>query len=58
VELFSRILRKFGKEKALDLMNEIPVKRWVDIGDSKVKMSYFFQLWIDLYKIRKSHSTK
>ena len=58
VELFSRILNRFGKEKALDLMNEIPVKRWVDIGDSKVKMSYFFQLWIDLFKIRKSHSIK
>ncbi len=58
VELFSRILNYFGKEKALNLMNEIPVKRWVDIGDSKVKMSYFFQLWIDLYKIRKTHNTK
>ncbi|WP_394974635.1 glycosyltransferase [uncultured Croceitalea sp.] len=58
VELFSRILNYFGKEKALNLMNEIPVKRWVDIGDSKVKMSYFFQLWIDLYKIQKTHNTK
>lgn len=55
VEIFSRILKHYGKEKALSFMNEIPVKRWVDIGDSKVKMSYFFQLWIDLYKIRKSH---
>lgn len=56
VELFSRILTHFGKEKALSLMNEIPVKQWIDVGDSKVRMSYFFQLWIDLYKIRKSHS--
>jgi glycosyltransferase involved in cell wall biosynthesis len=58
VELFSRILKHFGKKKGLNLMDEIPVKRWVDVGDSKVKMSYFFQLWIDLYKIRKAHKIK
>lgn len=56
VELFSRILKHYGKEKAIGLMNEIPVKQWVDVGDSKVKLSYFFQLWIDLYKIKKSHT--
>ena len=55
VELFSRLLKHFGEKEALDLMNEIPVKRWVDVGESKVRMSYFFQLWIDLFKIRKVH---
>mgnify|MGYP003666076435 CR=1 FL=1 len=27
--------------------------RWVDIGKSKVKMSYFLRLWIDLYLIHR-----
>lgn len=55
VEIFSRVLKHYGKDKAIALMEEIPVKRWVDQGDSKVKLSYFFKLWIDLYKIWKSH---
>jgi len=55
VELFSRLLCHFGKENALNSMDEIPVKRWVDQGESKVKLSYFFRLWYDLYLIRKTH---
>lgn len=55
VELFSRILSHYGKEKALVLMDEIPVNKWIDKGDSKVKLSYFFRLWIDLFLIWRSH---
>ncbi len=55
VELFSRIMSHFGPQKALAIMEEVPVKRWVDQGDSRVKLSYFFKLWIDLWKIRKAH---
>lgn len=55
VELFSRIMSHFGPKKALAIMEEVPIKKWVDPGDSRVKMSYFFKLWIDLWKIRKSH---
>lgn len=55
VELFSRMLCFFGKETAVDKMEEIPVKRWVDQGDSKVKLSYAFRLWYDLYIIWKTH---
>lgn len=56
VELFSRILCEFGKENALHLMDEIPVKQWIDKGGSKVKLSYFFRLWCDLFLIRKRHN--
>ncbi len=55
VELFSRLLCRYGKKIALQKMGEIPVKRWIDSGESKVKLTYFFQLWIDLYRIRKVH---
>lgn len=55
VELFSRLLCHFGKENALNSMDEIPVRRWVDQGASKVKLSYFFRLWYDLYLIRRAH---
>lgn len=56
VELFSRMLCHYKKEKALEIMDEIPVKKWIDIGDSKVKLSYAFKLWIDLFKIRRMHN--
>ncbi len=55
VELFSRLLCHYGKENALSSMDEIPVRRWVDQGESKVKLSYFFRLWYDLYLIRRLH---
>lgn len=55
VEIFSRILVHYGKPTALELMDEIPVKQWIDKGDSKVKLSYFFRLWVDLYRIWRSH---
>lgn len=45
----------YGKEIALTKMEEIPVKKWIDQGVSKVKFSYFFRLWYDLYLIRKAH---
>ena len=55
VEIFSRMLAAYGHEKALSKMEEIPVRRWVDRGDSKVKLTYFFGLWKDLWVIRKQH---
>ena len=55
VELFSRILAHYGPEKAISLMEEVPVKRWVDKGESKVRLTYFFGLWKDLWVIRRRH---
>lgn len=56
VELFSRLLKHYGKEEALSFMEEVPVKKWVDQGESKVKMTYFFKLWSDLFKIWRYHN--
>ena len=55
VELFSRMLCTYGKKEALCKMDEIPVKRWIDKGESKVKLSYMFRLWYDLFLIRNKH---
>ncbi len=51
VEIFQRILALYGREKALNKMIEIPLKSWIEKGDSKVKTSYIFKLWIDLFRI-------
>lgn len=55
VEIFYRMILLFGREKAIQKMLEIPLKLWVEKGDSKVKLSYGFKLWFDLYKIRQEY---
>lgn len=54
VEIFARIIELY-KEKSLDVMLEIPLMRWVDKGNSKVKYSYFFKLFLDLYRIKNKY---
>jgi len=54
VEIFARILSKYGKQKALTKMLEIPLVKWINKDGSKVKATYFFKLWIDLLKIKKT----
>lgn len=55
VELFFRMYEVYGKEKSIPKMIEIPLEKWIDKGDSKVKTSYFFKLFSDLYRIRKTY---
>lgn len=55
VEIFYRMILLFGKEKAVKKMIEIPLKLWVEKGDSKVKFTYGFKLWLDLFKINQKY---
>lgn len=55
VEIFYRMIHLFGKEKAILKMLEIPLKLWVEKGDSKVKITYGFKLWFDLFEIRRKY---
>jgi glycosyltransferase involved in cell wall biosynthesis len=58
VEIFQRLISHYGQVLATEKMAEIPLKRWVDIGESKVKPNYFFRLWYDLYRINRSYKIK
>lgn len=55
VELFHRMIQIFEKETALKKMYEVPLKSWIEKGDSKVKFTYFFKLWLDLYHIGREY---
>jgi len=55
VEIFHRILTLYTKNKIPTIAREIPLKNWVDYDNSKVKMTYFFKLWIDLYQIERKY---
>lgn len=56
VEIFHRIIDYYGRENVLNNMLEIPLKRWVDVGDSKVKTTYFIRLWVDIYRIHNRYN--
>lgn len=58
VELFQRIILLYGRKEAKEKILEVPLKKWIEYGKSKVKMTYFFKLWIDLYKINKAYKGK
>lgn len=53
VELFFRMKLLFGKKRAIIKMYEVPLRSWIEKGNSKVKATYFFKLWLDLYNISK-----
>ncbi|MBF2709017.1 glycosyltransferase [Flavobacterium soyangense] len=55
VEIFYRMIHLYGREKAIEKMKEIPLRLWVEKGDSKVKFTYGFKLWFDLFKISREY---
>jgi glycosyltransferase involved in cell wall biosynthesis len=55
VEIFFRMMELYGKEKAITKMLEVPLNKWTDRGESKVKFTYFFRLFLDLYKIKRKY---
>ena len=55
VEIFFRMIILFGKERAIQKMYEVPLKSWIEKGNSKVKASYFFKIWVDLYQIKRKY---
>lgn len=52
VELFFRTIEIHGRKKIKLKIHEHPLKQWTDKGESKVKFSYFFKLWLDLWRIK------
>ena len=58
VEIFQRIILLYGRQQVLNKMIEIPLKRWIDKDGSKVKISYFFKMLMDLYSINKKYKAK
>ena len=55
VELFFRIIKLYSRADLKDICVEIPLKSWIDKGGSKVKITYFFKMWRDLYLIKKAY---
>lgn len=55
VELFPRMVKIYGRQDFLSQMIEIPLSKWIDKDKSKVKLTYAFRFWFDLYIIRRKY---
>jgi dolichyl-phosphate beta-glucosyltransferase len=55
VEIFHRIIRLYDRDKMQHICLEIPLKRWIDTADSKVRFTYLFRVWIDILLIKRRY---
>ena len=51
VELFARLISVYGLDKTIEISFEQPVRRWVDIKESKIKPIYFLKAPFEFLKI-------
>jgi hypothetical protein len=58
IELFARIVKLYGKQTTLNIVLEVPLNYWAEVGQSKLRISYFikvpFELW-QIYRQYKAH---
>ena len=57
IEIFARMIKIYGRSKALTMFVEVPLNQWEDKGDSKVKYSYVFRMFYDLIRIKKTYKS-
>ena len=51
VEIFARIKRKWGKKKTLEILYELPLNSWKEIGKSKITIKSMIKIPWELGKI-------
>ncbi len=57
VEIFKRIGVNFGRKKALEIISESPLDRWVHVDDSKLSMKDSFKIFFQLFDIYRGYKT-
>ncbi len=53
VEMFARLIDRYGRETVEETVVECPLNRWMDKGTSKVPFSYGLKVFWDLWKIKR-----
>ncbi|GAB3926652.1 dolichyl-phosphate beta-glucosyltransferase [Larkinella terrae] len=57
VEILARLIQHFGRTNLGDFVAEMPLREWIEQSDSRVKLSYMFQMPVELYKIYRTYRT-
>ncbi|WP_299109099.1 glycosyltransferase [uncultured Tenacibaculum sp.] len=57
VEIFHRIITIKGRYNMKNVARELPLKKWIDTEDSRVKLNFFFKLGYDLITIRNKYKS-
>lgn len=57
VEIFHRLIALYGKPNMKKICKEESLNSWIDTDDSRVKMTYFVKLWLDLLRIRNRYKS-
>lgn len=55
VEILFRYKKVFGRDAAINLVYEYPVKAWADVDGSQLKLRDFIKAPYELYKIKKKY---
>lgn len=57
IELFARIVAKYGKNQALAMFVEVPLNQWKEIGKSKLRPTYMLKVPLELFSIYLKYKT-
>lgn len=55
VELFARLIKHQGIETCKEKIIEVPLRQWIEKGDSKISWSYSLKLPFELLKIKRKY---
>jgi dolichyl-phosphate beta-glucosyltransferase len=55
VELLARLIKQYGRTGVQERVVEMPLRQWVEKDDSRIKISYYFKLWYELYRIQQAY---
>lgn len=55
VELLARLIQQHGREGVRQRVAEMPLRQWIEMDDSRIKVSYYFKLWYELYRISQAY---
>jgi dolichyl-phosphate beta-glucosyltransferase len=58
IEIICRVLSTQGKAFFLQNAIEVPLKRWKEKGESKIRFKDFFKFPLELWEIRKMYSKR
>jgi glycosyltransferase involved in cell wall biosynthesis len=55
IEIFARIVNEVGKNEVENIVNEFPIKKWIEIKESKLRIVDFIRMPVELFRIRNEY---